>query len=89
MTTTLHNSKPDELDALLERLFDPGLNESETARIQTLLRGNPALQDRYADYVLLHAALSWRGGILGLFQDPLERSVIPQFDASVFNVFAR
>ena len=69
MTATPADSRFDELDTLLACLFDPGLDPAQTSRIQTLLAGNRLLQDRYADYVMMHSALLWRGGLVGFRGD--------------------
>ena len=50
---------PAELDRLLSALVDGELSVAEQQHLAALLRGDPALQKRYADYMLLDALLHW------------------------------
>ena len=49
-------------EALLERLFDPGLTDQEWRVLSEQLRQNPAARARYARWIDLHTILTWELG---------------------------
>ncbi len=52
---------PSELERLLMALVEGGLSPAEQERLAALLRDDPALRQRYVDYMLVDALLQWEG----------------------------
>jgi hypothetical protein len=55
----MSSPREQELDGLLAALVDGGLSYAEQQHLAALLRDDPALQERYRDYLLLDAMLQW------------------------------
>ncbi len=52
-----------KLDALLARVVEETITDDEFAKLETLLNGNPAAQQRYLHYLGLHADLQVSGSL--------------------------
>jgi hypothetical protein len=57
---SLDANNREELVELLEGVFAGQLTDSQTHRLEELLRDNPEARQMYVDYMALHAGIAWR-----------------------------